>query len=57
MVGSSLAVWWLGLYASTAGGTYLIPAWGSKIPQATWCGQKSQKGTKKVVVYLTASIK
>ena len=57
MVGSSLAVRWLELYASTAGGTCLIPGWGSEIPQATLCEQKSQKGTKKVVVYLTASIK
>ena len=26
----------LGLYASNAGGTGLIPAWGTEIPAATW---------------------
>ena len=34
--GNSLAVQWLGLHTSTAGGTGSIPGWGTKIPQAAW---------------------
>ena len=44
--GNSLAVQWLGLHASTAGGMGLIPRQGTKIPQATWCGQKKKKKKK-----------
>ena len=33
--GTSLAVQWLRLHASTAGGTDLIPGQGTKIPHAT----------------------
>ena len=33
-VGNSLAVQWLGLQASTAGGSGLIPGLGTQIPQA-----------------------
>ena len=33
--GTSLVVQWLRLRASTAGGTGLIPGWGTKIPHAT----------------------
>ena len=33
-------VQWLGLRASTAGGTGSIPGWGSKIPQAVQHSQK-----------------
>ena len=36
-------VQWLGLCASTAGGTGLIPDQGSKILQATGWGQKTKK--------------
>ena len=32
---TSLAIQWLGLWASTAGGTSLIPGWGTKIWDAT----------------------
>ena len=32
--GNSLAVQWLELYTSTAGGTHLIPGWGTNIPHA-----------------------
>ena len=39
--GNSLAVQWLGLLASTAGGWGLIPGQGTKILQATWPGQKN----------------
>ena len=40
---NSLVVQWLGLRASTAEGRGLIPGWGTKIPQAAWCGQKKKK--------------
>ena len=39
--GTSLVVQWLRLCAFTAKGLGLIPCQGSKIPQATWCGQKN----------------
>ena len=42
-VGNSLAVQWLGLCTSTAGGMGLIPGWGNKILPATWHGQKKKK--------------
>ena len=45
--GSSLAVQWLGLSASTAEGLGLIPGRGTKIPQATWWGQKKRERKKK----------
>ena len=38
--GTSLAVQWLRLRASTAGGTGSIPDWGTKIPHAAQSGQK-----------------
>ena len=41
--GTSLAVQWLRLCASTAGSTGLIPGWGTKIPHAARCGQKKRK--------------
>ena len=34
MIGTSLAVQWLGLPISTAGGMGLDPGWGTKIPHA-----------------------
>ena len=37
------------LWASTAGGMGLIPGWGTKIPHATWHGQKTK--TKKQSVW------
>ena len=40
--GTSLAVQWLGLCASTAGGTGSIPGQGTKILQASQCGQNKQ---------------
>ena len=40
--GDSLVAEWLGLCASSAGGTGSIPGWGTKIPQAA-CGQKKKK--------------
>ena len=41
--GNALAVQWLGLQASTAGGRGLIPGRGTKIPQVAWCGKKEKK--------------
>ena len=38
--GTSLVVQWLRFHSSTAGGTGLIPGPGTKIPHATWHGQK-----------------
>ena len=40
---NSLAVQSLGLCASTFGVTGSIHGWGTKIPQAAWCGQKKKK--------------
>ena len=40
--GNSLVVQWLGLCTFTAGGTGSIPDWGTKIPQAAWCGLLTQ---------------
>ena len=42
-LGNSLAVQWLGLQPLTAQGLGSIPGWGTKIPQATRCGQKQQQ--------------
>ena len=41
--GTSLAVQWLRLQASTAGGTGSIPGRGTYIPHATWHDQKINK--------------
>ena len=42
-LGHSLVVQWLGLCASTSGTLGLIPALGTKTPQATQVGQKKKK--------------
>ena len=42
-LGTSLAVQWLRLRASNAGGEGSIPGQGTKIPHAMWWGQKKQK--------------
>ena len=39
-LGNSLAVQWLGLCTSTAGGTGSISGWGTMIPHAVWLVQK-----------------
>ena len=49
-LGNSLAVLWLGLYASTAEGMGSISVWGTKISYALLCGpplppQKKRKPT------------
>ena len=38
-----MVVQWLGLCTPTARGKGLIPGWGTKILQATQCGQKIKK--------------
>ena len=38
---------WVGLCASTVRNTSSIPGQGTKIPQATWCGQKKKKKERK----------
>ena len=43
---NSLVVQWLGLHASTAGGLGSIPGQGTKIPQASWWGQKQTNKQK-----------
>ena len=42
---TSLAVQWLALHTSTAGGMGSILRWGTRIPHAMWCGPKEKKGT------------
>ena len=42
ITGTSLAVRWLGLRASTAGGTGSIPGRGTKIPHFMWHSQKKK---------------
>ena len=44
--GTSLVVQCLRLCASTAGGMALIPGRGTKMPHATWHGQKKKKKFK-----------
>ncbi|XP_033257416.1 uncharacterized protein C19orf44 homolog isoform X2 [Orcinus orca] len=41
--GTSLAVQWLRLCASNAGGVGSIPGWGTKIPHAARCGQEKER--------------
>ena len=48
--GTSLAVQRLRLCASTAGGTDLIPGWGTKIPHAVVWPKKKKKGKKTVLM-------
>ena len=48
--GISLAVQWLGLHASTAGGTGSIPGQGTKILHASRRSQKKKKGKKENIV-------
>ena len=36
----------IGLCAPNSGGLYLIPIWGTEIPEANWCSQKEKRKTK-----------
>ena len=49
-MGNSLTVQWLGLQAFTNVGLGLIPGWGTKILQATQCGQGKNKLENRLVV-------
>ena len=55
----SLAVQWLGLCTFTAEGPGSTPAWGTKILQAAWTGQKKKKkkthNTSKDLLYITGN--
>ena len=53
----SLAVQWLGLCASTAGGTGVIPDWGTRIPYPTMHGQKIKKRKKEKLHQIICSAK
>ena len=46
-LGTFLTCQWLRLCAVNAGGVGLIPAWGTKILHAMWCGPKIKKKKKK----------
>ena len=48
-IGTSLVAQWLRFCASTIGGVGLIPGQGTKIPHATWCGQKKKEKRKENV--------
>ena len=37
-----MAVQYLGFHASSAGGLGSVPDQGTRIPHATWCGQKEE---------------
>ena len=47
--GTSLAVQWLRLRVSNAGGTGSIPGWGTNLPHALWCGVAKKWGKKKSI--------
>ena len=49
--GTSLAVQWLRLRASTAGGAGLIPGWGTKIPLAVQPEKKKKEGVRSILKY------
>ena len=46
-IGTSMAVQWLRLHASRAGGAGSIPGWGSRILHAVQCSQNVIKKKKK----------
>ena len=53
-LGTSLAVQWLRLHASTAGGTGSIH--GQEVPHALWCGQKTNKKNPLAYIFFALSI-
>ena len=54
--GTSLAVQWLSLHTSNAGGTGLIPGQRTKIPHAMRCGCQKKEGIKIVGAKWAASV-
>ena len=55
IVGTSLAVQWLRLRASNAGGAGSIPGWGTEILHAVRCSQKKKRKEKEKIVNVTHS--
>ena len=53
-LGTSLVVQWLGLHASTAGDTGLIPGQGTKILHAVWDSQK-KKDKVAISIYISTN--
>ena len=51
--GVSLAVQWLRLHASNAGGTVSFPGWGTKTPHVARCSQNQNKTNKKKNVFFS----
>ena len=50
MLGNSLVVQWLGLYAFTAKGSGSISGQGTKIPQAVQCSQKKKSHANEIIL-------
>ena len=48
--GNSLVAQWLGLHASTAVGTGLIPDWRTKILKATWPREEKKKNSASIII-------
>ena len=53
MIGNSLAIRWLQLWAFTAEYPGSIPGWGTNIPQAMSYSQKRKKKERKKIEYTT----
>ena len=49
--GTSLAIQWLRLHASTGGGIGSIPGWETKILHAAWHSQKRKKKTEEICIW------
>ena len=47
---ASLVVQWLRLHTSIAGGTGTNPGQGTKIPHASWYGQKNPKTKSNIII-------
>jgi hypothetical protein len=43
---NSLVVQWLGLCTPTVKGIGSVLSWGTKIPEAPWCGRKTKQASK-----------
>ena len=52
-MGTSLAVQWLRVHASTAGGMGLIPGQGTKIPHAVRCAVPTPLPKKRTIIAST----
>ena len=54
MIGTSLAIQWLGLHASTAGGVGWIPGWGTNVPASHVARPKKKK--KKTMINMLRAL-